>query len=44
MSGYVVKCTVTDSPFNTEANYFKCPPSVHLTTPPNKCTMLLFHF
>ena len=25
---YVAKCTVTDSPFNTEASYSKCPPSV----------------
>jgi len=24
---YVVKCTVTDSPFNTQANCSKCPPS-----------------
>ena len=24
---YVVKCTVTDSPFNTQANCTKCPPS-----------------
>ena len=24
---YVVKCTVTDSPFSTEANCWKCPPS-----------------
>jgi hypothetical protein len=24
----VVKCTVTDSPFNTQANFSKCPPSV----------------
>jgi len=24
---YVVKCTVTDSPFNIEANCMKCPPS-----------------
>ena len=24
---YVVKCTVTDSPFNTEASCSKCPPS-----------------
>jgi hypothetical protein len=29
---YVVKCTVTDSPFNTQANCSKCPPSVHSTT------------
>jgi len=25
---YVVKCTVTDSPFNPEASCSKCPPSV----------------
>ena len=24
---YAVKCTVTDSPFNTQENYLKCPPS-----------------
>ena len=24
---YAVKCTVTDSPFNTQANCSKCPPS-----------------
>jgi len=24
---YFVKCTVTDSPFNTQANCSKCPPS-----------------
>ena len=24
---YVVKCTVTDSPFNTQADCSKCPPS-----------------
>ena len=24
---YVVKCTVTDSPFNTQASFSKCPPS-----------------
>ena len=24
---YVVKCTVTESPFNTQANCSKCPPS-----------------
>jgi hypothetical protein len=24
---YVVKCTVTDSPFKTQANYLKCLPS-----------------
>jgi len=23
---YVVKCTVTDSPLNTQANFSKCPP------------------
>jgi hypothetical protein len=23
---YVVKCTVTDSPFNTQASCLKCPP------------------
>ena len=25
---YVVKCTVTDSPLNTQTNCSKCPPSV----------------
>jgi len=25
--GYVVKCTVTDWPFNTQANCLRCPPS-----------------
>ena len=25
--GYVVKCTVTDSPFNTHTGCSKCPPS-----------------
>ena len=24
---YVVKCTVTDLPFNTQASFSKCPPS-----------------
>ena len=24
---YVVKCTVTDWPFSTQANFSKCPPS-----------------
>ena len=24
---YVVKCTVTDQPFSTQANWSKCPPS-----------------
>ena len=27
---YVVKCTVTDSPFNTQANCSKCPPSASM--------------
>ena len=31
---YVVDCTVTYSPFNTKANYSKCPPSawIHFLT------------
>ena len=31
---YVVKCTVTDSPFNTQARCSKCPPSasIHFLT------------
>jgi len=27
---YVVKCTVTDSPFNTQADCSKCPPSASM--------------
>jgi len=27
---YAVKCTVTDSPFNTQANCSKCPPSASI--------------
>jgi hypothetical protein len=31
---YAVKCAVTDSPFNTQANFSKCPPSawMHILT------------
>jgi len=28
---YVVKCTVTDSPFNIQASCLKCPPSAWIT-------------
>ena len=27
---YVVKCTVTDSPFNTQASCSKCPPAARI--------------
>jgi len=34
---YVVKCTVKDSPFNTQANCSKCLSSVCLDTFPDSC-------
>jgi len=35
LSRYVVKCTVTDSPFTTQASCSKCPPSawMHFLAP-----------